>query len=86
MQGTPRWWQNGRRVQVVLADNQTADVRLNIGQDNDFWFTDDGYNPVAVLKVIGPVYPLDPQKFTSSITDILPEDVLSYKKPFRNTR
>ncbi len=79
MQGTPRWWQNGRRVQAVLADNQTADVRLNIGQDNDFWFTDDGNNPVAVLKVIGPVYPLDPLKFTSSITDILPEDVLSYK-------
>lgn len=79
MQGTPRWWQNGRRVQAVLADNQTADVRLNIGQDNDFWFTDDGNNPVAVLKIIGPVYPLDPLKFTSSITDILPEDVLSYK-------
>lgn len=41
MQGTPRWWQNGRRVQAVLAENQTADVRLNIGPENDFWFTDE---------------------------------------------
>lgn len=51
MQGTPRWWQNGRRVQAVLAENQTADVRLNIGPENDFWFTDDGNNPVAVLRL-----------------------------------
>lgn len=80
MQGTPRWWQNGRRVQAVLAENQTADVRLNIGPENDFWFTDDGNIPVAVLRVIGPVCPLDPLKFTSSITDVLPEDVHSYKK------
>ncbi len=86
MQGTPRWWQNGRRVQAVLAENQTADVRLNIGPENDFWFTDDGNNPVAVLRVIGPVCPLDPLNSPPvSLMSFLKMSI-AIKKPFRNTR
>lgn len=85
MQGTPRWWQNGRRVKAVLADNQAAEVRLNIGLDNDFWFTDMQDNPVAVLKVNGPAYPVEPIELTTSVTTkMLPDDVLTYRQALQN--
>ena len=63
-------------------ENQTADVRLQYRPRNDFWFTDDGNNPVAVLR-LSARSSTGSAKFTSSITDVLPEDVHSYKKPFR---